>query len=57
MGELGVLIPIEAWLSDPVFDPDLKGPAAKARAEFHGYSEDEVREIWMISNMVNSCWF
>ena len=46
MGELGVLIPIEAWLSDPVFDSDLKGPVAKARAELDGYSEDEVREIW-----------
>ena len=46
MGELGVLIPIKAWLSDPVCDPDLKGPVAKARAEWRGYSEDEVREIW-----------
>ncbi len=46
MGEVGVLIPIEAWLTDPVFDPDLKGPVAKARAELRGYTEDDVRHIW-----------
>ncbi len=46
MGEAGVFIPFEAWLTAPMYDPDLKGPVAKARAELCGYSEDEVRDIW-----------
>ena len=46
MGEAGVFIPFEAWLTAPMFDPDLKGPVAKARVALRDYSEEEVYGLW-----------
>jgi len=56
MGDIGSLAPVEPWLTGAVVDPDLAGPIAKARAEFGGKSEDEVRRAWAELETVFNQW-
>jgi len=46
VGDIGIVFPVDPWLTGYVVDPDLDGAIAKARAEFSGQQEDNVRALW-----------
>jgi hypothetical protein len=56
MGDLSALFPIENWLKSQVHDVELIGPIAKARAEFAGWTEPEVRAAWDQCEAILRAW-
>jgi hypothetical protein len=56
MNFLGEMIPLENWLSGDVIDLELRGPIAKARAEFAGQSEAHVRALWQRLEIIIHEW-
>src|SRR5208283_2502193 len=51
------IFPIENWLTEPVLDPDLRGPIDRARAEFKGKTDLEVKELWReFQSVLESCF-
>src|SRR3990172_6827334 len=46
MSDLGQAFPIENWMTDRVVDPELKYFISRARAEFQGASDVEVKTLW-----------